>query len=228
MHALAALAETCTSAKLALEGDHSATIDLPPLDVLHKDYLSLLTLIYTSVTKASLVLRPSEPAYKASLSQVQELTKHVSSLTACSALFDEHGQVLAKEVRRHTTTLIENVRSLAQTLQQQDDSSNKAYLVRTGAVHDAVEQIRKEFPLDNNAAVQRMLAGDRNLLADCLEEIQEMTKEGDGDEDEDELDDWGEEELEEMGLGSNKPLSSAELSRAKKVRHCLPFQSIHS
>ncbi|KIP09482.1 hypothetical protein PHLGIDRAFT_116276 [Phlebiopsis gigantea 11061_1 CR5-6] len=216
LQALVVLAETCSSVKLALEGEHTTAIDSPSLDVLRKDYLSLLTLIYTSTTKASLVLRPSEPAYKASLAPVQDLTKHISALTTCAALFDKHGLILAREVQRHTASIIEHVRALAETLQRQGDASNKDYLVRTGAVHDAVEQIREELPADNNAAVQRKLLGDRDLLTDCLEEIQAMTNEkGDHDQD-DESEDWDEDGLEELGFGSNKPLSAVELMRVKK------------
>ena len=224
--ALDALATLANTAKLALdsEEEHAIAIAAPTLDVLRKDYLSLLTLIYTSTTKVSLVLRPSEPAYKASLPPVADLTKHISSLATCTALFGEHGLILAKEVRRHTDSLIENVRSLARTLCKQDDPLDKEYLVRTGAVHDAVEQIRKQLPLDNNAAVQKRLVGDRDLLADCLEEIQEMVKERNDEVGDD--DDWGEDSLDELGLGSSKPLSATELSRAKRVRYYLLSQLI--
>ena len=184
---------------------------------MRKDYLSLLTLIYTNTTKTSLVLRPSEPAYKASLPLLQELTKHVNSLTTCTTLFDAHGLTLTKELRRHSIDLLGHVKAFAEYLQQQNDPSSKEYLIRAGAVHDAVEQSRNQIPTDNQAAVQRRLADDRDMLADCLEEVQEMAKEG-GDED-DELDDWDDEEgLEELGLGSSKPLSEGERLRAKKVR----------
>lgn len=214
--ALNLLAETCASAKVTLQADPTPLAEAPPLDILRKDYLSILTLIYTNTTKASLVLRPS-PAYKASLAPLQELTKYVSSLTTCTRLFDAHGLTLTKETRRHSIDLLEHVRALAHTLRQQDDLSSKEYLIRTGAVHDAVEQIRKEPPADNRAAIQRRLASDRDMLADCLEEVQEITKEGGGEEDE--LDDWDNEDgLEELGLGSSKPLSEAERLRAKRVR----------
>ena len=124
-------------------------------------------------------------------------------------------------MQKFTVSLTENVRALAEALQHQGDASNKDYLVRTGAIHDAVEQIRKGLPADNNAAVQRKLVGDRSLLSDCLEEIQEIAKEK-GDEDEDDVDDWDEDGLEELGFGTSKPLSTAELVRAQKVRHYYP------
>lgn len=144
--------------------------------------------------------------------------KHVSSLTTCATLFDEHGSTLSKETRRHTINLLENIQALAHTLQQQDDPSNKEYLVRTGAVHDSVEQIRKQLPSDNDAAVQSRLMNDRDMLADCLEEVQEMVKEDEDEEDENDLDDWDDDGLEELGFGSKKPLSTSERQRAKQVR----------
>ncbi|EKM55503.1 uncharacterized protein PHACADRAFT_95478, partial [Phanerochaete carnosa HHB-10118-sp] len=213
---LSLLAETCDSAKVALQADPTPIAEAPSLDLLRKDYLSILTLIYTNTTKASLVLRPS-PAYKASLAPLQELTKYVSSLATCTTLFDAHGLILTKEVRRHSNDLLEHVRVFAQTLQQQDDLSSKEYLIRAGAVHDAVEQIRKALPADNRAAVQGRLSSDRDILTDCLGEVQEMVKEGCGEEGE--LDDWVDEDgLEELGLGTSKPLSEAECLRAKRVR----------
>lgn len=178
------------------------------------------------------MLRPSEPAYQASLSPLQDLTKHVSAVTTCTTLFDEHGHTLAKETRRHTADLLSHVQAFAEAMQQQDDPANKDYLVRTGAVHDAVEQIRRELPADNAAAVQRRLTADRGMLADCLEEVQEIVK-GGGDEDEDDLDDWDDDGLEELGFGKSKPLSPEEIHRAKQVRdHCCvtrrPPCSLHS
>ncbi|GJE90901.1 hypothetical protein PsYK624_070470 [Phanerochaete sordida] len=214
--ALAALAETCAAAKLALDAAPTPRADVPPLAVLRKDYLALLTLLYTNTTKASLVLRPSAPVPRAALAPLAELAKHVSALTTCATLFDAHGRTLAADARRHAADLVAHVRAFAEALQAQDDPASTAFLVRTGAVHDAVEQIRAQLPTDNRAAVQRRLAGDREMLADCLEEVQEMAKEGAGEEDEDE-DDWGDEDgLDELGLGASKPLSDAERLRAKR------------
>ena len=173
----------------------------------------------------SLVLRSSEPAYKASLAPVQDLTKHVSSLTTCATLYDAHGLTLAKATRGQTADLLEQVQVLAQTLAKQYDPSSKEYLYRTGAVHAEIEKIRKGLPADNSAAVQQRMADDRDMLADCLEEVQEMAKEG-GDEDDeedggDDLDDWDDEGLQDLGLGKSKPMSAAERQRAKQVSFAL-------
>jgi cyclin-D1-binding protein 1 len=221
MQALDALENVCGSGKDALGASPTPQTAPPALDVLQKDYQSLLTLVYTTTTKASLVLRPSEPAYKASLSQLQDLAKYVSSITTCATLYDAHGATLAKAARQHTADLLEHVQALAQTLKQQDDPTSKEYLIRTGAVHNAIEQIRRELPTNNHAAVQRRLLADRDMLADCLEEVQDMMKDSgdeEGEEDEaDDFDDFDEEELGELGFGKSKPMSTIECHRAKAV-----------
>ena len=49
----------------------------PELDTLRRDYLSLLTLVYTSATKVSLALRPAEPAFGAAVPQLSDLVLSV-------------------------------------------------------------------------------------------------------------------------------------------------------
>lgn len=177
--------------------------------------------MYTSATKVALALRPAEPAYAAAAPQLTDLSRHVLSLTTCASLFDLHGLTLSRTARRLASGVLETVRALAQSLTRRDNPLSKDYLVRTGAVHEAVELARRNLPRNNAAAVQVQLAKDRELLKDCFDEMQDMVKEeGDDDDDDDDEDEdeWDDDDLEDLGFGAKKPLSDAEFERAKLVR----------
>ena len=244
---LSLLSETCTANIVPLQqtpskpsSSSSPRTPSHSLSVLRKDFLSLLTLIYTTSTKVALTLRPSEPAYSASLTPVQELTKHISSLTTCATLFDEHGLTLAKEVRQSAQDVCEAVRGLSQTFititenpgnegASTSSGAGEDYLVRTGAIHEIVENIKKELSEDNVAAVRKKYAVEVGLLEDTVKEVAEMIEDSEGDGDSEDEDDEGfededfEDEFAELGLGPTKKLSAAEIERAKKVRSCADF-----
>ena len=95
------------------------------------------------------------------------------------------------------------------------ENTGEDYLVRTGAVHDAVDKARRELPADNLTAVKKRWEADRDLMADSLEEINAMLEDDDAEEndlDGEELDEW-----DELGFGSTKKMSEVELERTRKV-----------
>lgn len=102
----------------------------PACSVLHKDFQSLLTLIYTSTTKMGLVLRPSAPSPSAALAPIADLTKSVASLTTCATLFDMHGITLASDARLLAQETCEAVRSLVGSFL---DNAGEDYLVSVPA-----------------------------------------------------------------------------------------------
>lgn len=172
-------------------------------------------------------MRPSEAAYSACLAPLQDLVKYSSALTTCATLFDSHGLTLAKQVRGAAKDVLQSLKVYAAAftdLTERGDASAEDYLVRTGTVHDAVEQVRRDLPEDNISAVRFLWARDRRMLEDTLGEVDEMIAEDGADEDggdedgRDEEDDFGDEEWDAIGLGSSKKMSEAEKERAKKVR----------
>lgn len=186
--------------------------------------MSLLTLVYTSTTKVALTLRPQEPAYTAALEPLRDLAKYLTSLTACATLFDAHGATLALEARSATKQIPEAVRSLVRVLLE---GEGEDYLVPTGTVHDLIERAKRELPADNRGAVRKKWISDRSMLDDSFAEVTDMIEEGTQDGEED-VDDEGfdDDEWDELGLGSNKNMSAAELDRAKKVQPLLRFSTL--
>ena len=76
------------------------------------------------------------------------------------------------------------------------DEDDKEYLVRTGAVHETIERIRRDLPEDNLDAVRKRWSADKDMMQDSLEDVNGMIEEAEeGGEDED-----GEDE----GFGSDE------------------------
>ncbi|KAI9057885.1 hypothetical protein FKP32DRAFT_1310487 [Trametes sanguinea] len=227
LSALRLLRDTCSAAIDALNQPLSSTqtsllTSAPTPAVLHKDYNTLLTLIYTSTTKLTLVLRPSAPAPTAALGPISDLGTAITSISTCATLFDLHGSTLSSYARRSAREVCEAVISLADTFV---DDSGEEYLVRTGAVHELVEKARRELPADNLAAVKMRWKEDRGMLEDSFNDINAMVEDaaedGDGEIDEDFDDEW-----DELGFGSTKKLSEVELERVKKVQPLVRFSTL--
>ena len=215
---LQVLVETCTTASTVLNEPRTAhpvegSSTSPAVEVLHKDLLSLLTLIYTATTKLTLSLRADEPAFKAALGPLQDLIANVSAITTCATLFDAHGLTLASDVKQIVTEVCNALSALARTLLEEGED----HLVHTGMVHEVVDKARRELPTDNRAAVKKRWDTDRGMLEDSLQDVTSMLEDNDaaneGDEFDDDLD-----ELDGLGLGPTKKMSPLELEHTKKVQ----------
>ena len=211
------LVETCAAAPAALKESSTApssegSSTSPAVAILHKDLLSLLTLIYTATTKLTLSLRAEEPAFKAALGPLQDLIANVSAVTTCATLFDTHGLTLASDVKQIVIEVCAALSALARTLLEEGED----YLVHTGMVHELVDKAKRDLPADNRAAVKKRWATDRGMLEDSLQDVTSMLEDNDTI---DEGDDFDEalDELDELGLGSTKKMSDLELERTKKV-----------
>ncbi|KAI8989657.1 hypothetical protein BD414DRAFT_521947 [Trametes punicea] len=228
LSALRLLRETCSAAIDALKRPLSSTqssllSSSPSVAVLRKDYQTLLTLVYTSTTKLTLVLRPSAPAPTAALGPISDLGTAVTSLATCATLFDLHGSTISSYARQAAREICDAVTSLATAF---IDDSGEDYLVRTGTVHDLVEKARRELPADNLTAVKLRWKTDREMLEDSLNEISLMIEDAEKENgevsDEEDFDD----EWDELGFGSNKKLSDIELERVKKVQPLVRFATL--
>ncbi|KZT70120.1 hypothetical protein DAEQUDRAFT_224967 [Daedalea quercina L-15889] len=217
---LQVLVETCSAAADTLKQPTLASApgpssSVPALGVLHKDLLSLLTLIYASTTKLTLSLRAEEPAYKAAVGPLQDLIGNVSAIATCAALFDAHGLTLASDVRQVVTEVCSALSALGRTLLEEGED----YLVHTGMVHEVVDKAKRDLSADNRAAVRKRWTADRGMLEDSLQDVASMLEDDDAaDQDEDFND-----ELDDLGLGSVKKMSEVELERTRKVQSLLRF-----
>ncbi|KIY50848.1 hypothetical protein FISHEDRAFT_6081, partial [Fistulina hepatica ATCC 64428] len=210
--------ETCRSALVVLANDTADADNRPvDLDVIHQDLLSLLSLIYTSTTKISLTLPAA--SYKAAVEPLKDIAAQTASLSHCARLFqsERHGAALVQEVRCVVKEVFEAVQALAQVfLDPPVPDENKEYLIKTGVVHDLVDNARKPGGLSksNLGAVRRRWKRDQVVLEDGLSEVDDMIDDRQDDEVLDDFDDgW-----DELGLPSGKKMSDHEIARAKKVR----------
>ncbi|PFH54358.1 hypothetical protein AMATHDRAFT_83413 [Amanita thiersii Skay4041] len=200
--------------------------------VLRSDFLSLLALLHSAVTKLSLSLKPSSPTYSASLSPLADISKHVSAAVHCVRLFrPEHGTTFFKEAQSLVRHVLEAILDLLSTfldiISRNDRTSTgqagDEYMIRTAAIHDLIDIARGNNGLssDNISAVRKLLDRDYATLEDGLHELADVIEQAESTNDEPELDDDG---WDELGLGPTK-FSVSDLQLAKKAYAILRFST---
>ena len=206
----------------------NSTESTQQLSVLRKDFISLLSLLYGSVTKVSLVLKPSSPTYSASVTPLNDVSNQIAGLSHCIQLFDptRHGASFIREIESTYRDVVSSVQSLAQIFlyfvldtsgpSTSSGTSGEGYLVTTGAIHARIEQARGPVGVsaDNASAVCKIWNLNQECLEDGLRELAETIEDqgSSSTDDEDEDDGWN-----ELGIGSGEKMSSAEFERSKKV-----------
>jgi cyclin-D1-binding protein 1 len=222
--------ETCNAIYSAIDEGGNPS-DPPGLAILHKDFLSLLSLIYATTTKVAIAFKPPSPAYSAAIPQIQDLIKHASSLLHCASLFSAivHGKTITQEAHSLTKEVVDSLRvfvsgfiaSETYTAQQDARQPRGNYLIHTGAIHELIDRARSDKGLSktNGMAVSKRWATDRASLEDGFREVGDMISDTEMDGDQDEEDGW-----DELGLSSGGKLSASELETAKKVRSSASVQ----
>ncbi|KAF7294935.1 hypothetical protein MIND_01031600 [Mycena indigotica] len=225
---LTLVVQTCTA---ALTAEKAYEESQHPLAILHRDLVSLLSLLYGAVTKVSLALKPSKPTYSAALAPLKDLSDHLSALFHCSRHFnDSHGATLRQEIDFLVKDAMEAIRALAQCFLDIESSgvrvgTGKAgdeYLVRTAASHNV---LKRDISSTNLVAVQKRWKIYTSSLEDVYREVGEMIENADASEDpDDDLDDgW-----DELGLPKDEKLNPDELERTKKIYIMLRLlQALH-
>ncbi|KAJ7063300.1 hypothetical protein C8F01DRAFT_1250857 [Mycena amicta] len=218
---LALVVQTCNAALTAVPPEPSPH----SLAVLHSDMLSLLALLYAAVTKISLALKPSSPAFGAALAPLKDISEHSSALFHCASHFipQTHGAALVQEVESVVKDAMECIRALAQCFLDIESSGVRTgsglagdeYMVRTATAHSVF--VRK-LSSSNLEAVRKRWSDDAASLDDGYREVGDMIEDAAsaGDADVHFDDGW-----DELGLGKDEPLSPDELERTKKVHRIL-------
>ncbi|KAF9464700.1 hypothetical protein BDZ94DRAFT_1307689 [Collybia nuda] len=206
--ALSLVVETSNSTITSLISYKAGDVADSPLtdqSVLHKDLLSLFSLLQVSTTKLSLALKPSSPTYGASLGPLKDLVDQISALSHCVHLYHHNlGITLTQEVGSVTSDIIQSVRVLCQTFLDNEINNTRTstgqpgdeYMVRTGAVHDLINKAKVPggLSVDNVSAVRKKLTQDHASLEDALSEVCDMASEtqvSSEDNMDDEDDGWG-------------------------------------
>ncbi|KAJ8521608.1 hypothetical protein ONZ45_g1714 [Pleurotus djamor] len=231
LESLAALKSNCSflSSNLASATTTTTTVTTtdahqPPLPVVLNDLRSLLSLIYSSVTKLAVALKPSSPTWTAASTPIKEISDRVAALSHCVLLIDPsvHGALVRREAQGNIVDVFEAISSLAQTFLTVDSTSNasEVYLQKTGTVHDLIDKAKATSP-DNVAAARNKWAQDRDTFADGVTELHEMIMDAEGDSDDIIDDGW-----DELGLGPSRKMDATELNRSRKAYTVLRMVSL--
>lgn len=205
---------TCDAALLALKGPPTAMEEpQPTFSTLRKDFLNLLTLIHSYITRLWMALgkKPSTPA--AAIPILGTLSQHIQNFSSCAGAFDQNrfGNSLSTEARTAAQEVLQATKVLLRAYANDDDSAQ-----RTGSVHDACDR-HKNLSMDNREAVTKIWKNDQEALEDALKEVEELLSTSD----DDALDDGWNELDEELG-GHASELTEAEVILVKKVTHSYP------
>jgi len=218
------LIETCKAARVSLNSlsQSTAKTEIASVDVLRKDTLSIHGLIHTNSTRLSVALGKQPPSYPIALLPLKDLISHVGQLTSCTTAFPPG--LLRKEAVWAAETTTQALEVLARhfaTNCRQDKAEDQEYLIKTGAVHDAVLKAAELSEGEVDAVVKRWKAN-AEALEDSLGEVKEMMEDKGEVGSENASDDgW-----DELGEGFGGKLSVEEMNRVKKIFPLLRFTTI--
>ena len=199
------------------------TDPLPELSVLHRDLISLLSLLYAACTKIALVLNPSSPAFKAATDPLNDALKHRIGLSHCLSLYNspnsKYGETLRAEVDHEVIDVLDALKSFAEIQLKAVQGAKRALgskagdkerFMRVGAVHDMIDKAKK-VSKDNVEAVRKRWEQDKGILEDSLREVEEALEEEEEDEDEED-DGW-----DELGLGGSSEMTKEDRERTIQI-----------
>ena len=221
---LKAASELCQASLNVLEnisGSPSSASEPDPAKI-HADLLSLLSLVYHIATKLALALNPTEPAFPAAFSPLDDLVKHINAITSCTSLFTTtFGSTLRTEVMDLTLDVLQATRGFLDHCVLITDGVTPpsklkaAHLYLTGSLHELIDHSRGSDGLskDNLQAVRKKWSQDRSTLEDGYRELSELLT-SDGTDDGSFNEGFGDED--DLVFDS-APLTAEEAERTKKV-----------
>ena len=179
------------------------------IEVVRKDLISIISLIYSYSTRLWIALGKQPPTPSAAIPTLQDITNHVRSLYGCAIFFrDMEGKTLAAEVHTSATEILLAMQVLLEGYSAQERGEN--LMRKTGALHEACER-GKNLSVDNREAVLKIWKQDGDAVKDAIKELNALLnpQPADGD-----LDGWDELLGEEAG---GTELSEGDISTIKKV-----------
>ncbi|EAU88543.1 hypothetical protein CC1G_04249 [Coprinopsis cinerea okayama7 len=232
LNLLIAACDAAVSAIDAADGnldDDLKDLDQTSLNVIHKDFLALLSLLYASTTKIALCLKPSSPTYSASITPLKDQTTHVGNLSQNVRLVrKEHGLTLLNEFKSVAKTVINPLKQLAQVFLDHANGekvNDDAYLSKTGEVHHAIDKARSSpggLSSSNHIAVKKAWGLHQGSLIDAMDELKELSESEGSPGSTDDIDDgW-----DELGIDAPSKMSAEELGRLKKVEPIIKLSTL--
>lgn len=191
------------TAKSGLEGE-------PTIDVVRKDLISIISLIYSYSTRVWIALGKQPPTPSAAVPTLQDITKHIRSLYGCTLVFrDLQGKTFAAEVQTSAMDILSAMQVLLKGYS--DQRHGEEMMRKTASLHEACERGRN-LSVDNREAVLRIWKQDNEALKDAIKELNALLSPESADAD---VPDGWDDLLGEDAGGTE--LSEAEINTIKKV-----------
>ncbi|KAG8755148.1 hypothetical protein FRC14_004310 [Serendipita sp. 396] len=158
----------------ALQKDaaRSGLTETIPLEILRKDFISVVSLIYNYSTRLWIAIGKQPPTPSAALPTLKDLSQHVSTLYGCALAFrDVHGKSFMSEARRSAVDILVALQPLLQEYMAGKSSDNT--MRKTAAIHESCDKARN-LSLDAREAVCKEWKVDNETLKDAMKEVNEM------------------------------------------------------
>jgi len=194
------------TAKSALDAE-------PTINILRKDFIGIVSLIYSYSTRVWIALGKQPPTPSAAVPTLQELSNHIRSLYGCALVFrDLEDRALSAEVHTSTIDILLTTQVLLQAYSAQQNGED--VMRKTAALHEACER-GKNLSTDNREAVLKMWKQDSEALKDAIKEMNALLCPESAGGNDSPSDGW--DELLEGEVGGAE-LSTEDLVVVKKVR----------
>jgi hypothetical protein len=209
-----ALTQVQTGLKALQDKERKTALEeRPSVDILRKDFVGLISLIYTYSTRLWIALGKRPPTHSAAFPTLDELSNYTKQFYGCALAFtDSYGVTLQGEIH---TAAIEILLALEGLLQDYSQSSGENSKQRTATLHEICDRSRN-VSTDNREAVLKIWKQDNEALKDAIKELNDLLNPEDTEDSSDGVSDGWDELL--GGEQSSAELSGSEIATVKKAR----------
>jgi hypothetical protein len=141
----------------------------PTIEVLRKDFIGIISLIYSYSSRLWIALGKQPPTPSAAVPTLQEISNHIRSIYGCAIAFrDQEAQTFSAEVQTSATDILFAMKVMLEgySAQQRGDDMMR----KTAALHEACEK-GKNLSVDNREAVLKIWKQDSEALKDAIKEM---------------------------------------------------------
>ncbi|PVG04459.1 hypothetical protein CPB86DRAFT_218980 [Serendipita vermifera] len=190
----------------------TALEEQPSVDILRKDFVGIISLIYTYSTRLWIALGKRPPTHSAAFPTLDELSNYTKTLYGCALAFtDSYGGTLRVEIH---TAAIEVLSALEALLRDYSESNGENSKQMTATLHEICDRSRN-VSTDNREAVLKIWKQDSEALKDAIKELDELLNPDDLEDSSDGVSDGWDELL--GGEETGAELSGGEMATVKKV-----------
>lgn len=141
----------------------------PTIEVLRKDFIGIISLIYSYSSRLWIALGKQPPTPSAAIPTLQEISNRIRSLYGCAIAFRNlDGKAFSAEVQTSAADILLAMKVMLDGYSAQQRAEDM--MRKTAALHEACEK-GKNLSVDNREAVLKIWKQDSEALKDAIKEM---------------------------------------------------------